>query len=234
MPAVPPDDSMQIRDEDPTRAAEVAATEAALALVVDTAAREADSHGPDPDEAPVPPMPSKRRKPKKAPVARTPTEPAPSGDGAPTLDLTLPLAVVSQPVPDHPALDDPSLYFNRELSWLDFNWRVYYQALDPRTPLLERVNFVAITANNLDEFYRKRVGGLKRQLGAGVRALSPDGRTPREQLDLSSAAALEMQHRMDRLWNETLRPELAEAGLVVRTVDSLDGRRARARRHRLP
>ena len=218
---------METRDFDPTRAAEIAATEAALAKAVGTAAREADADDV-PDATPIPPKPTKRRKPKKAPVARTPPDAPPSGDGAPTLDLTLPLAVVAQPVPKHASLDDPSLYFNRELSWLDFNWRVYYQALDPRTPLLERVTFVAITANNLDEFYRKRVGGLKRQLGAGVRALSPDGRTPREQLDLSAAAALEMQHRMDRLWNETLRPELAAGGLVVRTVESLnDDERAR-------
>ena len=92
-------------------------------------------------------------------------------------DQELTLAVVPSEVPDDPSLDDPSLYFNRELSWIDFNSRVLFQAMDERVPLLERVRFVAITANNLDEFYRKRIGGLKRQLGAGVRALSPDGRT---------------------------------------------------------
>ena len=162
----------------------------------------------------------RRKKKRKIPTPRTP--PPVSDDAPPTLDETLPLAVEAQPVPPDVALDDPTLYFNRELSWLDFNWRVYYQALDPRTPLLERVHFVAITANNLDEFYRKRIGGLKRQLAAGVRALSPDGRTPREQLDLSAQAALEMQRRMVRLWEDTLRPELAEAGMVVRTYDSLD------------
>lgn len=137
------------------------------------------------------------------------------------LDQELPVAVEPNPVAKGAPLDHPSLYFNRELSWIDFNWRVLYQAMDPRTPLLERVRFVAITANNLDEFYRKRVGGLKRQLGAGVRALSPDGRTPREQLNLSIAAALEMQHRLLALWEGEIRPELEAAGVVVRAYDSL-------------
>ena len=157
---------------------------------------------------------------------------APAGDGAADAhvipeplgrpDLELPLAVEPAEVPDGVPLDDPSLYFNRELSWIDFNWRVFFQALDPRTPLLERVRFVAITANNLDEFYRKRIGGLKRQLGAGVRALSPDGRTPREQLELSTAACLDMQAELSRVWEGELRPELEDAGVVVREYDSLE------------
>ncbi|MDT7856938.1 polyphosphate kinase 1 [Rubrivirga sp. S365] len=142
--------------------------------------------------------------------------------GAVPLDQTLPLAVESRPVPEGAPLDHPAYYFNRELSWIDFNWRVFYQALDPRTPLIERVRFIAITANNLDEFYRKRIGGLKRQLGAGVRALSPDGRTPREQLDLSSGAALTMQRRTSGLWEDEIRPALADAGLAIRDYDDLD------------
>ena len=161
-----------------------------------------------------------------------PTAP-PEGDGQPDpepsvvavedrIDQELPVAVEPAPVPDDPDLADPALYFNRELSWIDFNWRVFFQALDPRTPLLERVRFVAITANNLDEFYRKRVGGLKRQLEAGVRALSPDGRTPREQLDLSLAAARHMQHELSRVWEDELRAELADADVIVREYDSLE------------
>ena len=138
------------------------------------------------------------------------------------IDQELPVAVEPAPVPDNPDLSDPALYFNRELSWIDFNWRVFFQALDPRTPLLERVRFVAITANNLDEFYRKRVGGLKRQLEAGVRALSPDGRTPREQLDLSLAAARQMQREASRVWEDELRPELEAADVIVRAYDSLE------------
>ena len=96
----------------------------------------------------------------------------------PEWSFAVPRAVDPQPVTEETDLSDPALYFNRELSWLDFNARVLAQALDERTPMLEQVRFLAITANNLDEFYRKRIGGLKRQEAAGVMSLSPDGRTP--------------------------------------------------------
>ena len=79
------------------------------------------------------------------------------GDGQGT---ALPTATSSREVPPRAALDHPHLYFNRELSWLDFTLRVLYQALDERTPLLERVRFLALTSCHLDEFFRKRVGGL--------------------------------------------------------------------------
>ncbi|MFN3331760.1 MAG: polyphosphate kinase 1, partial [Caldilinea sp.] len=93
-------------------------------------------------------------------------------------------AVNSLPPPENASLDEPTLYFNKELSWVDFNWRVLALAMDERTPLMERVKFVAITASNLDEFVQKRIGGLRRQEAAGVRQLSDDGRTPTEQLRL--------------------------------------------------
>jgi polyphosphate kinase len=79
-------------------------------------------------------------------------------------------------------LDSSDLYLNRELTWLEFNRRVLHEAQDTRTPLLERVKFLAILSSNLDEFFMKRIGGLKQQLGAGVHELSVDGRTPLEQL----------------------------------------------------
>lgn len=139
-----------------------------------------------------------------------------------TLDRTLPLAVQPRDVEPGLSLDDPALYFNRELSWIDFNWRVYFQALDPRVPLLERVRFVAITANNLDEFYRKRIGGLKRIVEAGVRSTDADGRTPAEQLRLASEAALDMHRALTRLWEDTLRPEVEQqAGVVVVPYEKL-------------
>jgi polyphosphate kinase len=161
------------------------------------------------------------------------TDGPPAGDGAVVeavaasiarvpAPCAIPRATNPHPVPLGAPLDHPALYFNRELSWLDFNWRVFAQALDERTPLLERVRFVAITANNLDEFYRKRVGGLKRQHAAGVRVLSPDGRTPREQVELVLDAARPMQHRLCALWEEGLRPRLAEAaGVVIRDYAAL-------------
>ncbi len=79
-------------------------------------------------------------------------------------------------------LDDSQWYLNRELTWLAFNRRVMCEAADPRVPLLERVKFLAIVSSNLDEFFMKRIGGLKQQLAAGVMELTLDGRTPRQQL----------------------------------------------------
>ena len=144
----------------------------------------------------------------------------------------LPQAVVPQPIPDGAPLDHASLLFNRELSWLDFNWRVFSQAFDERTPLLERVRFIAITANNLDEFYRKRIGGLKRQIAAHVRQLSPDGRNAVDQLQFSLDAALPMQEALCRTWEDTLRPRLEEEGVILRTYDSLtDKQREKLDRH---
>jgi len=100
-----------------------------------------------------------------------------------TRSEVVPRATTSRPVPKRASWTDPRLYFNRELSWLDFNWRVVYQAEDERWPLLERVRFLSIAASNMDEFFRKRIGGLKRQVAAGVTTLSPDGLSAREQLE---------------------------------------------------
>lgn len=79
-------------------------------------------------------------------------------------------------------LSGPSLYLNRELTWLAFNRRVLHEAEDERNPLLERLKFLAIVSSNLDEFFMKRIGGLKQQIGAGVTTRTADGRTPREQI----------------------------------------------------
>ncbi len=97
-------------------------------------------------------------------------------------------AAADAAVTDHPDaaptdLKAPELYLNRELTWLQFNARVLAEAQDPRTPLLERVKFLAIAASNIDEFFMKRIGGLKQQLGAGMHKLTVDGRTPARQLD---------------------------------------------------
>ena len=135
---------------------------------------------------------------------------------------TPPRAVRPRRVGHAVELGDPVLYFNRELSWLDFNWRVLQQARDERTPLLERVRFLSITQSNLDEFVRKRVGGLKRQKAAGVTELSPDGRTPGEQLDLIREAILEMQEAMSRTWHRHLVPALKREGYAVRSWESLE------------
>ncbi|MFZ1640805.1 MAG: polyphosphate kinase 1 [Candidatus Contendobacter sp.] len=94
-------------------------------------------------------------------------------------------AVVEVVAPENPPAinpDAPEWYLNRELTWLAFNRRVLHEAQDERTPLLERVKFMAIVSSNLDEFFMKRIGGLKQQIGARVRELTVDGRSPEQQL----------------------------------------------------
>src|SRR5438132_7059199 len=93
------------------------------------------------------------------------------------------MTAVAQPRGADPKPQTPHQYFNRELSWLDFNARVLNEAIDPRTPLLDRVKFLSIFSSNLDEFFMVRVAGLKRQLAAGVALASPDGLTPKQQID---------------------------------------------------
>ena len=82
-------------------------------------------------------------------------------------------------------LNSPDWYLNRELTWLEFNRRVFNECVDDRNPLLERVMFLAIIGSNLDEFFMKRIGGLKQQVGARVKQLSTDGRSPQQQIDES-------------------------------------------------
>ena len=94
-------------------------------------------------------------------------------------------------------LSDPNLYLNRELTWLDFNRRVLAEAEDERNPLLERVKFLAITGSNIDEFFMKRIGGLKLQTVAGVPEVTVDGRTPQEQIIACNAWV--RQFKQDRL-----------------------------------
>jgi polyphosphate kinase len=130
-------------------------------------------------------------------------------------------SVERRDVPEDAPLDHPHLYFNRELSTLDFNWRVLHQALDERTPLLERVFFTAITASNLDEFFRKRVGGLKRQAAAGVSTPSPDGRTPEEQLALIRGAVAPLYGRLTAFWSQTLVPRLQDADIHILDYEAL-------------
>ncbi len=105
--------------------------------------------------------------------------------------------------------------YNRELAWLDFNWRVLEEALDVRNPLLERIRFLAITASNLDEFFRKRVGGLKRQQAAGVANLNLLGWAPDYQIRLIAQAVHEMMTYQSGVLLDELLPALAAEGLAL-------------------
>lgn len=100
--------------------------------------------------------------------------------------------------------DNKDLYLNRELTWLAFNSRVLSMAADAKTPLLERVKFLAITSNNLDEFQMKRIGGLKQQLAAGVRDTTIDGLTPAEQITACQEKVRELHKEQDRILRELL------------------------------
>jgi len=137
-----------------------------------------------------------------APVASPPSEP-PEPSGA-------------------PALRDPDLYFNRELSWLDFNHRVLQLAQDPSVALLERVKFCAIYANNLDEFFMVRVAGLHDQVDAGVQAPGADGRTPFATIEQIRERVLDLDAQLTSCLEGDLLSDLAEHGIELCHVADID------------
>jgi polyphosphate kinase len=137
--------------------------------------------------------------------------------------LAPPAIPADEPSQSHPIAigpDSPDRFINRELSWLDFNHRVIEEAENPRHPLLERLNYVSISASNLDEFYSVRVAGLMGQAKAGVTALSPDGRTPAQQLAEIKIRAEALLAEQQRVWRE-LRGLLRDAGIEVCEPETL-------------
>jgi polyphosphate kinase len=141
------------------------------------------------------------------------TSPAPEdlASGGEILELVAP---AESPAADTVAPDRPERFINRELSWLDFNYRVVEEAENPRHPLLERLRFLSISASNLDEFYSVRVAGLIGQAKAGVSAVSPDGRTAAQQLAEIKQRADVLLAEQQRVWRE-LRSLLRDAGIEV-------------------
>jgi polyphosphate kinase len=126
------------------------------------------------------------------------------------------------------SLDDPSLYFSRELSWLEFNDRVLEEALDHSNPLLERLKFVAIYGTNLDEYFMIRVAAIKQQIEAQVVRRSDDGRLPAEHLAAISRRLRSSLVRQMRVLKDELFPALEEHGITIARVAELDDERQAA------
>jgi polyphosphate kinase len=112
-------------------------------------------------------------------------------------------------------LADPEYYLSRELTWLEFNSRVLHEAMDERTPLLERLKFMGIFSSNLDEFFMVRMAAIAQQIEAKVSQLTPDGRTPTEQLAVASARVQQLVTQQHQHFETVLRPAAIEQGIYL-------------------
>ncbi len=162
-------------------------------------------------------------------VAATTVADAPATQNGTAADPPAIAAIVERPVlvvekTPQPRIDkelaSPDLFLNRELTWLAFNRRVLHEAEDERNPLLERLKFLAITASNLDEFFMKRIGGLKQQVVAGMHELTVDGRTPQQQIAECYLVVRELEQRQRELGPRIL-SQLESYGIRVRLYASL-------------
>lgn len=155
---------------------------------------------------------------------QAPSEPASKREpDAPT--RLVPRAHTGHPDPmplaqGEPDLDLPGYYLNRELTWLAFNRRVLHEAEDDRTPLLERLKFLAILGSNLDEFVMKRIGGLKQQVAAGIRERTVDGRTPAQQIDECYDVIRDLNQREREVLTDLV-ARLAEHGIALARYEDL-------------
>lgn len=118
-------------------------------------------------------------------------------------------------------LASPELYLNRELTYLNFCWRVLHEAEDERVPLLERLKFIAIVSSNIDEFFQKRIGGLKQQVGAHLHSVTADGRTPQQQIDECLELITVFERRKLQILDRVL-TDLRAAGVWLAPYRELD------------
>src|SRR5881227_220985 len=138
---------------------------------------------------------------------------------------TLPMPAPAAERVSVPDLEDPALFINRELSWLEFNRRVLDEAKDATVPLLERVKFLAIFASNLDEFFMVRVGGLQQKVQAGIGVGSgADRMAPGEQLERISTNVRQMVELAYQCLKAELLPALDKEGIVLRDFKDLTDR----------
>jgi polyphosphate kinase len=157
-----------------------------------------------------------------APVRTTPVVGEPDVPGVPP---TLEHLDARLPVPDVvPLRTSFERFANRELSWLDFANRLLDLAADDRQPLLERVKFLAILAEGLDEFFQVRVAGLEDQVAAGLRTRSPDGLAPAEQLEAISGTVTALVERQSQIFADGVAPALQDAGILLTDWHLLDDR----------
>ncbi|MFY9800738.1 MAG: RNA degradosome polyphosphate kinase, partial [Methanoregula sp.] len=120
-----------------------------------------------------------------------------------------------------PSVINPSFYINRELSWIRFNRHVLDEARDKSHPVLERVKFLSIFANNIDEFFMVRVSGLQRQVSKGVLKSPPDGMTPTKQLDTIRQMMIPELDAQSETWHKEILPQLDSAGIHIHMYSSL-------------
>src|SRR3989440_1670165 len=136
------------------------------------------------------------------------------------------LALLPEAIQPERDFSDPANFINRELSWLEFNRRVLEEAQDPTQPLIERVKFMTIFSNNLDEFFEIRVAGIKQQIQSETSDVGPDGMSPTETFNAIQRLVHELVATQYDFWNKELMPALAKNGIRLHDVAQLTGKRA--------
>src|SRR5438045_649191 len=136
------------------------------------------------------------------------------------------LALLPDAIQAERDFSDPANFINRELSWLEFNRRVLEEAQDPTQPLMERLKFMTIFGNNLDEFFEIRVAGIKQQIQSETSEIGPDGMSPTETFNAIQRLVHELVATQYDLWNTELVPALAKNGIRLHDVAQLTGKRA--------